>query len=119
MPACSLEQGITNAMIGGLAAGMAPDFAQVRYESVLWQRLQSFYETQRPIAKTRHNASNGGQFAHDPVEAGLTLEADAGAARERNRAILDSGVIGKTTEVAKDTRIGFGAAKAETGGDGE
>jgi len=53
----------------------------------------------------RHEASNGGQFAHDPVEAGLALEADAGAVRERNRAILDSGVIGKTTEVAKDTGI--------------
>ena len=65
------------------------------------------------------HASNGGQFAHDPVEPRVSLEADARTVRERNRTILDSGVIGKTTEVAEDTGIGFGAAKTETGGDGE
>lgn len=65
------------------------------------------------------NASNGGQFAHDPIEPRLSLEADPGPVRQRNRAILDCCVIGKTTEVAKDTGIGFGAAKVETGGNGE
>src|SRR5690242_16030175 len=106
-------------MTGGLAAGMRTDVAQARYESVLWQRLQSFYDTRRPITKTRPNASNAGQFAHDPVETRLSFEADARAVGKRNRATLDSGVVGKTTEVTKDAGIGFRAAKAEAGGDGE
>ena len=80
---------------------------------MLWQRLQSFYDTRRPIAKTRHNASNGGQFAHDPIEARLSFEADARAVGKRNRATLDSGIVGKTTEVTKDARVGFRAAKAK------
>src|SRR5262245_19418643 len=81
--------------------------------------VQPWTVSRRPVAKSCHNASNGGQFAHDPVDPRVSLEADAGAIRERNRAILNSGVIGKTAEVAIDTRIGFGTAKAKTRGDGE
>lgn len=40
------------------------------------------YENAAADCENRHNASNGGQFAHDPVEAGLALESDAGAVRE-------------------------------------
>ena len=50
-----------------------------------------------PSDPQRYKASNGGEFAHDPIEARLSLKTDAGAVRERNRTALNFGIIGKTT----------------------
>lgn len=91
------------------------DVAQARYESVLSQRLQSFYEA----AARQKLASNTGQFAHDPIEAGLSLKADAWAIGQCNRAAFDFCVIGKATEIAEHAGIGFSAAETETGRNGQ
>src|SRR4249919_1129781 len=102
-----------------LGCGHAPRFRT----SVLRKcALAAFTKLLRKVSadrENRHKASNGGQFAHDPVEARLPLETDARAIGERNCTVLDFGVVGKTTEITKDSGIGFGAAKAEAGSDGE
>jgi hypothetical protein len=110
-------------MVGGLAAVMVNGSAvqncgQMSHKRVTKVCFRSVYKALRSVPWATL-ASNAGQFTHDPVEAGLSLEADAWAVGQRNRAPFDSGIVGKSTEIAKDTGIGFGASEPKTCGDGE
>src|SRR5207248_7696728 len=60
-----------------------------------------------------------GQFPHDAVEPGLTLEADAGAIRQRQVAIFEPGVVGKAAEIAEYSGVGLRPTQAKAGGDRE
>src|SRR5260370_5516515 len=57
--------------------------------------------------------------AHDGIERGLTLEADARPVGQREIAALQLGVIGKAAEGAEYAGIGFRAAETETAGNRE
>src|SRR4029434_2143100 len=59
------------------------------------------------------------QFAHDPIEASVALEADTGPAGKRNRAALNLGIVGKPAESAKYAGLGLRSAEADTGRDRE
>src|ERR1035438_1367932 len=60
--------------------------------------------------------SNSRQAAHDLVQRRLALEADAGAAGERDETVLDAGVVGESAEIAEHAGVGFRAAEAKAGG---
>src|SRR3982751_2692444 len=59
------------------------------------------------------------ELAHDRIQRVLALEADAGALREREIAIVEHRVVGEAAEGGEHTRIGLRPAKTEAGRDGE
>src|SRR5215467_7065907 len=67
-----------------------------------------FLFSRRPLSRRKR--------AHDGIERGLTLEADARPVGQWEIAALQLGVIGKTAEGAEYAGIGFRAAETETAG---
>src|SRR5476649_1079238 len=59
------------------------------------------FRRQRPLQRSAR------QVPHDLVKPGLALEADARAIGERDEAVLDRRIVGKTAEVAEHAGIGF------------
>src|SRR5262245_16910629 len=82
--------------------------------------LKTFYSVKRHGIRTDQvklaTLSEPCELAHDPVESGLTLKADARAVRQRDHAALDAGIVRKAAEVAEYARIRFRAAEAEASG---
>src|SRR5689334_23990592 len=52
------------------------------------------------------------QLAHQRVQLGLPLEADARAVRQAGIAVLDRDVVGEAAERLEDARVGLVAAQA-------
>src|SRR5262245_2951905 len=124
---------MTNATVGGLTADMTSNRSFGTLQSCrtttlrkcaaaaftkLLPALRCLTVSESPAVACRQG-SDRRQFAHDPIEGSLALEADAGPVGERNCAALDPGIVGKPAEIAKYAGIGLRPAQAETGRDRE
>src|SRR6185295_9100529 len=79
--------------------------------------LLSLQGGKRRQIRTVPSASDARELAHNAEKALLALKADAGAVRQRDHAGFDTGVVGKSAEVAEHAGIGLRTAEAEAGGD--
>src|ERR1700719_2348387 len=73
--------------------------------------------TPHPALPHKGGGKSTRKLGHDAIKPRLAFEADAGAIAQREIAVLELGIVGKTAKIAEHAGIGLGAAEAEAGGD--